>query len=94
MLFRSNSTQQTEVQVIPNPVQDIMQIKLESDQTELISMELRNSNGLLVGKRSIRLMAGTTQYSWNDAGKLPAGVYILTTYFKNKKITTRIVKAG
>ncbi len=89
----ANANQQNEVQVIPNPVQEVINIKLESSQVENITMELRNSTGLLVGKKNIRLMAGVTQFSWNDTGDLPAGIYLLTTYFKNKKIVTRVVKA-
>ena len=71
------------VQVYPNPVQDILNIAVSSDNTKI---DLRDLHGKRL--RSVRFSQGTHQVS---LGGLPAGVYELVIYQGGKIVESRRV---
>ncbi len=87
----SNSNHSFEVISYPNPVQNQMNLKINSPYSSEYDLELINSNGQLVQKSTSNLHIGKNILSL-DLGNLPSGVYFYQLKIKDKIKTGKIIK--
>lgn len=63
--------------VYPNPVADVLEVRLYSDKSKAVTLSLYDINGRKVGEKLWSMTNGTNQLKW-DMGHLPTGVYLLS----------------
>ncbi len=81
----------TTITSYPNPVKDVVNIEIKAVRAEKVTLELFDSKGARVMRRSINAMAGTNNTTLN-LSTLGAGVYILKTSSQSLNATSRLVK--
>ena len=74
------------VQVMPNPFEDHLTVRVEAPEADLIEVALFNSLGQRVLKRSFDVKAGMNEMTLDWDTELPRGSYLIT--IQNDKHTT------
>ena len=79
------------VSVFPNPVADVLQIKIAADKNEKLTLQLINAEGKAVASKIFMLVKGDNRLSWKLPG-LATGNYFISSpnkEFKTIKLTRR-----
>jgi hypothetical protein len=79
-------------QAIGNPFTDNIVLRYTLSSDKRIHVQLLNSAGALVKKQDYAVTAGQGSYTINHLGHLPAGTYILTIVYDDKKIPIKLLK--
>jgi len=80
-----------DLQVYPNPVIDIVNVKLNNCTGEDIAMRILNSNGQIVNLQEKKKVFGSYQISTN-VSNLSSGIYILILQKGDEMVKRKIVK--
>lgn len=83
--INSIESEDAELELFPNPAADYIQIKIADLNNSFTSVTITDVAGRLI---SVQPFSVTISVS-----ELPAGVYYLTVYSKNKNVQRRFVKA-
>jgi hypothetical protein len=76
----------------PNPLNDeVLNLSIKSPFDGEMNLEIHNATGQLIVAKSFELQAGAQDLNWS-LETLPAGVYILNSYFNGLHQTQKLVK--
>ncbi|WP_118951777.1 T9SS type A sorting domain-containing protein [Taibaiella helva] len=81
----------TTITTYPNPFSDVLHTFVSLKQDGILSLELHDMAGRLVGQYKAPLTKGGHQVSMENVKKLTAGTYMLTVSLNGKKIDTKMV---
>ncbi len=82
---------QSAISVYPNPVANILQIKIASDKNENLTLKMLNAEGKIVASKIFMLLKGNNLLSWN-LPNLATGNYFISSVgiqFETIKVTRR-----
>ncbi len=84
----------TGILVWPNPAGSFLNITYDASSSTTIDISLMNTQGGLVRQEMLKVSRGVNQFSMNDIGRLPAGIYLIRITDKNtgKLYTQKISK--
>jgi hypothetical protein len=68
----------TKVAVFPNPVAAVMQIQIQAEKNQSITLYLHGTDGRLIASKSFAVVKGNNRVSWN-VQQLVAGNYFITS---------------
>lgn len=77
--------------IYPVPVQDILQVDLQSTEAQTASVAITNVQGIQQLIQDIELSKGNTNFALN-LSDLPSGLYFLTVKMKDKYLSKRFTK--
>ncbi|HMR47015.1 MAG TPA: T9SS type A sorting domain-containing protein [Bacteroidia bacterium] len=80
-----------QLEVYPNPANDLVNISYQSDDKELIKMSLMDYSGKLIYIQNIQSGSGMNNYSL-DVSKFAPGVYMLNIQSKNGNVQRKLIK--
>ncbi|MEO6723006.1 MAG: SBBP repeat-containing protein, partial [Ferruginibacter sp.] len=80
---------QAAVSVFPNPVTDVLQIKIAAEKNEKLTLKLLNAEGKVVASKIFTLVKGSNRLSWNLPNLATGNYFISSTskQFETIKIT-------
>lgn len=81
---------QANIQVFPNPISDLFQVKLEEAPIGKMQVNLLDLQGRQVFAQQVQLSRGETTFQVN-AAHLPAGVYLLRVQSEQGTYATKVV---
>ena len=79
-----------ELNLLPNPVSDILQMKIETENEENALVLFVNMLGQIISSSKLDLQEGQTVYSF-DVKNFPAGIYVVEFSSKNSLIKKQFV---
>ena len=88
IIVRLNSGPVTDVQVLPNPVKDYLQLQVTSNKALPAEVIIINSSGAVVQKYSHQIQAGSSSLSFARTALLPNGTYYVR-FIAGETILTR-----
>jgi Secretion system C-terminal sorting domain len=80
------------IAVSPNPVSDVMNIKISSDIATIADVKVINNLGQVIYKQSTKLIKGENAISINNLGNIAKGIYTLQVLVENEIISTKVLK--
>ncbi|MCF1421713.1 T9SS type A sorting domain-containing protein [Mangrovimonas futianensis] len=78
----------------PNPVTDILEVRMDLKESSQVKMEIYNINGSLVSKLlDAQQPAGNFQFTWDryDNQQISSGVYFLRMQVNDSEQTTKLI---
>ena len=82
-----------QLQVYPNPVNDLLNIEFQTENTEPVSISIYSLTGQIVYSKTESAVSGSNTISVNmDQNSLSKGLYILKLDFSGEKYFQRIIK--
>ena len=77
---RNNTKETADVQILPNPVKDQLQILINGKTPSTIEIYVMDGNGKTIKKYKERVVPGSNTFTYADAGNFPEGVYYLLVF--------------
>ncbi len=77
--------------VLPNPIMDYATIRFRSEKQQNVFFKISDATGRLMQTFDYQSNKGMNAMLWEDAGKLPPGVYLLEMTEGERKMTEKIV---
>ncbi len=79
------------VTIYPNPVKDIMNVKVSNEEVGDVRIKIHTSNGVTISDRTVRKSQFDAEYQISMA-ELKAGVYLVEVSTENGKAVKRVVR--
>jgi hypothetical protein len=92
--LNTNSSSDPSLIISPNPVKDEMTVQLEASESQSVTAEILNANGIAVVRKNIRVNKGFNTMVWDDMAKLSSGIYVLRIKLAEKTVVARLVKVN
>ncbi len=91
----ASEEQEVEMLLYPNPVRDLLQLRLESEASDVLECEFYDAQGLLVHFTEFELNEGNNEHRFAmSQWAVPKGIYYLKAHFRNgsgKDIVQKII---
>ena len=87
----ANGNLQAELNIYPNPVDDILQVKITSNQAMIAQLTAVDVSGKVILNKELQLMQGSNQMTFN-CSDFASGLYVLNIASKQGKISKQFVK--
>ena len=78
--------------VYPNPFSKKVQVKIESDNAEPVSIRVIDNSGNVVRMQAANLQKGDNRIAILNVDNLPSGLYFLEVVAKDRKMRIRLMK--
>ena len=75
--LQRNSKNITDVQILPNPVRDRLQVLINSGISSTADLYIMDGNGKLIKRYTENVQQGSNTFIYNQASNLPVGLYYL-----------------
>ncbi|HRE24226.1 MAG TPA: T9SS type A sorting domain-containing protein, partial [Bacteroidia bacterium] len=80
-----------QINVYPNPANDMVNISYQSTTTELIKVSMMDYSGKLVINQNVQVTSGMNNYTL-DVSKMASGVYMLNIQSESGNMQRKLIK--
>ena len=78
--------------VYPNPFSRRVQIRVNSDKAEKVSINIITSNGILISSQDAQTQVGDNNITINKVDALPGGIYYIEVVSSTRSLKTKVMK--
>ncbi len=78
--------------VYPNPFSKRVQIRVNSDKSEKVAINIINSNGVLMSRQDAQTQVGDNNININKVDDLPGGIYYIEVVSSTRSLKTKVMK--